>query len=191
MPGRGGASARSDGAVRGRAGPLVRISRRATCGQGPRSPSAQTRLIATTGESVTAVQANEDGPFGSLSPDQRRLLQEFGRHGVRFIVIGGYAVRFYGRLRPAHDLDLVVECGEANLQEIRASLEALGAQRTDQVAGRLASGARQIVRWNDTELWSASFDRDYACLARDAVKVRIGGMATLLIFERPSHRCET
>jgi hypothetical protein len=130
---------------------------------------------------VTAVKADQDAAFGCLSDTQRRLLEEFGRRGVRFIVIGGYAIRFYGRLRPAHDLDLVVDCAESNLQQIQRCLETLGARKTDQIVQHLASGVRQYVKWNDTELWSSNFDRTYECLERDAVPVRIGGAAGLLI----------
>lgn len=127
------------------------------------------------------MQAEQHAAFGCLSDTQRRLLEEFGRRGVRFIVIGGYAIRFYGYLRPAHDLDLVVDCAEGNLQQIQRSLETLGAGKTEQVVRHLASGVRQLVKWNDTELWSSNFDRSYECLARDAVQVRIGGTAGLLI----------
>ena len=130
--------------------------------------------------------------FGCLSKTQRRLLEEFGRRGVRFIVIGGYAIRCYGYLRPAHDLDLVIDCSAGNLQQIQTSLEALGAEKTDQVVRHLASGVRQIVKWNDTELWSSNFDRSYECLGHDAVPIRIGGTAALLISRSHliSAKCE-
>jgi hypothetical protein len=90
-------------------------------------------------------------------------------------------IRFYGYLRPAHDLDLVVDCAEGNLRQIQEPLEALGARRTDQVVRHLASGVRQVVKWNDTELWSSNVDRSYECLRHDSVQVRIGGAAGFLI----------
>jgi hypothetical protein len=127
------------------------------------------------------MEPQKETAFECLSDTQRRLLEEFGRRGVRFIVIGGYAIRFYGNLRPAHDLDLVVDCAEGNLQQIKSTLEALGARRTDEVVPRLRSGGKQIVKWNDTELWSSNFDRSYDSLARDAVEVRIAGVPALLI----------
>jgi len=127
------------------------------------------------------MQPQKDTAFECLSNTQRRLLEEFRRRGVRFMVIGGYAVRFYGHLRPAHDLDLVVDCAEGNLQQIKSTLEALGARRTDAVVFRLRSGARQIVKWNDMELWSSNSDRSYDSLVPDAVKVQIAGVPALLI----------
>ena len=111
-----------------------------------------------------------DTAFEGLSETQRRLLGEFGRRSVRFIVIGGYAMRFYGRLRPAHDLDLVVDCRADNLHWIKECLDTLGARRTEQVVPRLRSGVKQIVKWNDTELWSSNFDRSYDSLARERTR---------------------
>src|SRR5437660_9895039 len=64
---------------------------------------------------------------------------------------------------------------------IKSSLDALGARRTDEVVPRLGSGVKQVVKWNDTALWSSSFDRSYEALARDAAEVRIGGAAGRLI----------
>src|SRR5262245_51853171 len=69
--------------------------------------------LAAAGESrLDVMKQHKETAFECLSDTQRRLLKEFGRRGVRFIVIGGYAIRFYGHLRPAHDLDLVVDCAE-------------------------------------------------------------------------------
>jgi hypothetical protein len=59
---------------------------------------------------------NPDAAFASLTIPQRRLCEEFGKRGVRFIVIGGYAVRFYGMVeRQVHDLDVVVDGAADNL----------------------------------------------------------------------------
>src|SRR5947208_2397197 len=105
------------------------------------------------------MHAEKDAAFRCLSDRQRRLLRELrGGRRVRFVVIGGYAVRFYGYLRPAHDLDLVIQCAECNLRQIQEALEVLGANETDQVVGRLSGGMRQLAKWYDTELWSSNFD---------------------------------
>jgi len=42
-----------------------------------------------------------------LHPDFRDLLGEFVRAGVRFAVLGGYAVGIHGRPRATKDLDLL------------------------------------------------------------------------------------
>src|SRR2546422_4067508 len=103
------------------------------------------------------MQTEQDAAFGCLSDTQRRLLEQFGRRGVRFIVIGGYAIRFYGYLRPAHDLDLVVDFAESNLQQIKSSLEAFGARRTEEVVPPLGSGVKKIVKWYDPKVWASNF----------------------------------
>jgi hypothetical protein len=127
------------------------------------------------------MKRSDDAAFRCLSDKQRLLLGELGRRRVRFIVIGGYAVRFYGRLRSARDLDLVVECTEDNLLEVQETLRALGARDTDHIVGHLGAGVRQLVRWHDSDLFSSALDWSYERLARDAVPVRIGDTETLVI----------
>lgn len=127
------------------------------------------------------MHTENDAAFQCLSDRQRQLLRELGGRHVRFVVIGGYAVRFYGYLRPAHDLDLVVEFTECNLRKIQEALEALGAKATEQVVGHLAIGVKQVVKWHDTELWSSNFDLNYGRLVRDAVQVRMGDTEALVI----------
>jgi len=43
-----------------------------------------------------------------LHPDFRDLLAEFVRAGVRFVVVGGYAVGHHAKPRATKDLDLLV-----------------------------------------------------------------------------------
>ena len=62
-----------------------------------------------------------------LHPDFRDLLVEFVRCGVRFILIGGYAVAHHAKPRATKDLDLLVS-GEANNLALAAgALDAFGA----------------------------------------------------------------
>jgi predicted nucleotidyltransferase len=49
-----------------------------------------------------------------LFPDFRDLLAAFDESGVRFVVIGGYAVIFHGRPRATTDLDLLVSIDPEN-----------------------------------------------------------------------------
>ena len=43
-----------------------------------------------------------------LHPDFRDLLVEFGRFGVRYALLGGYAVGYRAKPRANKDLDLLV-----------------------------------------------------------------------------------
>jgi predicted nucleotidyltransferase len=62
-----------------------------------------------------------------LHPDFRDLLAEFGRFGVEYALIGGYAVGYYGKPRATKDLDLLVSGLEENLKRVAAALTAFGA----------------------------------------------------------------
>lgn len=54
------------------------------------------------------------------------LFALFRENGVRYLVIGGYAVAFYGFERYTKDLDLWVARDEENAKAIAASLKAFG-----------------------------------------------------------------
>jgi hypothetical protein len=44
-------------------------------------------------------------------PEQElEFLKILNAYNVRYLIIGGYAVRYYGHLRPAKDLDVLVNC---------------------------------------------------------------------------------
>ena len=65
-----------------------------------------------------------------LHPDFRDLLAEFARGGVRYVLIGGYAVGHYGKPRATKDLDLLVSARDDNLQRVAAALAQFGAPAT-------------------------------------------------------------
>src|SRR5436309_10277552 len=46
------------------------------------------------------------------------FIEAFNRHGVRYLVIGGTAVRFHGHLRFANDLDVVVDNSKENARRV-------------------------------------------------------------------------
>lgn len=52
-------------------------------------------------------------------PDQDLpFIDAFNQHGVRYLLIGGTAVRFHGHLRFADDLDVVVDNSKENAQRV-------------------------------------------------------------------------
>jgi hypothetical protein len=51
-----------------------------------------------------------------LHPDFRDLLAEFVRSGVRFVVVGGYAVEHHAKPRATKDLDVLVSGGRARFK---------------------------------------------------------------------------
>lgn len=62
-----------------------------------------------------------------LHPDFRDLLAEFARFGVKFVLVGGYAVAHHGRPRATKDLDLLLGGSPGNLNRASEALNAFGA----------------------------------------------------------------
>jgi hypothetical protein len=54
------------------------------------------------------------------------LLASFSNHHVNFMIVGGYAVNYYGYERSTSDLDIWVKSSAENLQKIGNALSALG-----------------------------------------------------------------
>lgn len=50
------------------------------------------------------------------------LIEAFNQYGVRYLVIGGTAVRFYGHLRCVNDLDVVVDNSKENARRVYDAL---------------------------------------------------------------------
>ena len=73
-----------------------------------------------------------------MNHDFRDLLAAFHDAGVRFIVVGAHALAIHGVPRATGDLDVWIECTEANadrawhaLREFGAPVEATGVSRAD------------------------------------------------------------
>jgi hypothetical protein len=74
-----------------------------------------------------------------LHPDFKDLLAEFARSGVKYVVVGGYAVSYHGRPRATKDLDLLVSGLDDNLVRLAHALTAFGAP------ANVVEGARQLA----------------------------------------------
>ncbi len=62
-----------------------------------------------------------------IHPDFRDLLSEFARAGVRYLIVGGFAVSFHARPRSTKDIDLWVDGAPENLAACARALRAFGA----------------------------------------------------------------
>ncbi len=62
-----------------------------------------------------------------LSPDFKELLSAFNEHGVKYLVVGGYAVAVHAQPRATKDLDLFVRPDPENGKAIYAALAKFGA----------------------------------------------------------------
>lgn len=54
------------------------------------------------------------------------LLSAFTKHGVQFMIVGGYAVNFHGYERNTSDLDIWVQPSKDNLEKIATAMHELG-----------------------------------------------------------------
>jgi hypothetical protein len=59
--------------------------------------------------------------------DYKDLLSAFNAHGVRYLIVGGYAVIFHAQPRFTKDIDLFIQADPSNAQAIYAALAAFGA----------------------------------------------------------------
>ena len=59
--------------------------------------------------------------------DYKDLLSAFHAHGVRYLIVGGFAVIFHSQPRFTKDLDLFVQADPANAQATYAALATFGA----------------------------------------------------------------
>ena len=59
--------------------------------------------------------------------DFKDLLSSFHAHGVKYLVVGGYAVSFHGQPRATNDMDLFIKAELTNAEAAYAALIAFGA----------------------------------------------------------------
>jgi len=59
--------------------------------------------------------------------DYKDLLSAFDAHGVRYLIVGGYAVIFHAQPRFTNDIDFFIKADPANAQATHAALEEFGA----------------------------------------------------------------
>jgi len=75
----------------------------------------------------------------AVAEDLRDLLHAFIDHEVRFLIVGGYALAVHGHPRATGDLDVWIECDDANADRAYTALRAFGAPLQDLRVDDLAS----------------------------------------------------
>ena len=112
-----------------------------------------------------------DIAFSTLTASQRQFLGVLALENVKYVVIGGYAIRFHGKDRPAKDLDLLVGYEPANARRILAVLTYLGKVAPIEAEKKLTKPKGQI-RWYDVELLTSIDGLDFDEVFGRAVIVR-------------------
>jgi predicted nucleotidyltransferase len=78
-----------------------------------------------------------------LPPDFREFLKLLNSSSVEYLVIGGYAVNYYGFPRATADLDIWIAVSPDNAQRITEALRGFGFPQAD---AALFQRERQIIR---------------------------------------------
>jgi len=58
--------------------------------------------------------------------DFKELLESFNKHGVEYLIVGGYALAFHGAPRVTGDIDLFVHATGDNAKRILRALDDFG-----------------------------------------------------------------
>lgn len=61
-----------------------------------------------------------------MQKDLREFIELFNANGVRYVIVGGYALAFHGYPRQTGDVDFFVECSPDNARRIMQALQQFG-----------------------------------------------------------------
>ncbi|MFB3854715.1 MAG: nucleotidyl transferase AbiEii/AbiGii toxin family protein [Vicinamibacterales bacterium] len=103
--------------------------------------------------------------------DLARLGRSLNAHGVRYVLIGGFAVIAHGGARTTKDVDLLVDDSPDNIARLREALRVLEDKAVDEV-GDDDVARYSVVRVADeivVDLMAKACGVDYAEASRDAV----------------------
>src|ERR1700744_2093298 len=81
-----------------------------------------------------------------MFPDFKELLRSFHARGVKYLVVGGYAVSFHAQPRATKDLDIFLRADPQNAEAAYAALAGFGAPM-DQIAVEDLANPAKFVRF--------------------------------------------
>lgn len=71
------------------------------------------------------------------------FIEKLLKHKVRFLIVGGHAVIYYGHVRVTKDLDLLIETSSRNIHQLRLAFAAMGIELDDKQVKRM--GAPKVI----------------------------------------------
>lgn len=133
---------------------------------------------------------SEGGPARSGPFDPEPILAVLERHGVEYVVVGGFAARMHGATRPTRDVDVTPATSQENLDRLAAALRELHARvRTEAVPDGLPfstsaealAGQRMLNLQTahgelDLTIRPAAFEGGYEELAPRAIRRNVGNV---------------
>jgi predicted nucleotidyltransferase len=133
-----------------------------------------------------------------LPPDFKEFLKLLNSHQVKYLLIGGYAVGYYGYARATQDMDVWIAADPENADRIVRALADFGFQ-TSELSPRLFLEGHNIVRMGLppmrievlTKISGVGFDESYDERIAgniDGVDVTLISLAKLKINKRAAGR---
>ncbi len=81
----------------------------------------------------------------NIHDDFEEFLKLLNAHKVKYVIVGGYAVAFYGYVRTTKDLDILFHNTAQNIKRLRTALESFGF-KTDALDDVAFSEQGKIIR---------------------------------------------
>jgi len=121
-----------------------------------------------------------------MYPDFKELLSALNAHGVKYLVVGAYAVSIHAQPRATKDMDLLVKPDAANAKAVFAALAQFGAPLEDMTPSDFAEsgsffrmGREPVAVDILSEIPGVDFDAAWERRVEDVVDTASGLKATL------------
>lgn len=137
----------------------------------------------------------------ALWEDVRRLVELLDKHGVRYVLVGGYALAAHRYLRPTHDVDVAVDPSPENAKRWIAALSELPERAAEELLGEddpFQGDYLHAIRINDeisidvmpsvSGIPFEEVERDAVRLSRDGQEVSVISLEALLRIKERSQR---
>jgi len=135
-----------------------------------------------------------------LNEDYKDMLRCLSEEGVRFLLVGAYAVAVYGHPRATKDIDIFVHAAPDNASRLMRALQRFGASLSDVSEADFASEGIIFQIGNSprridiiTRISGVDFERAYAnrsTVALEGIDLPIISLEDLIANKRASARAQ-
>jgi hypothetical protein len=98
--------------------------------------------------------------YNDLSPAQIDMISALNLYHVKFIIFGGYALKYHGHNRDTADLDLIVDNDTKNIENIGKALIRLRSSNVDK-AKKLLQNTKSKLTWCDVKIITPKSSWDF------------------------------
>ncbi|BDU57203.1 hypothetical protein LMORI2_01850 [Limnohabitans sp. MORI2] len=124
------------------------------------------------------------------------FIKDLLKHNVRFLIVGGHAVIYYGHVRVTKDLDLLIDTSSRNIHQLRLAFAAMGIELDDKQVKRMGA-PKAIIPIHSfriellTSIDGISFSEAYSkalFLMKEGMKIPMISFPHLLESKRAANR---